>query len=104
MPATVTVDGVTYKVTAIANNAFAGNKKITKVTIGKYVKTIGKKAFQGCSALKNMVVKTNNLKTVGKNALKGTNKKLFIKVPSKKLKNYKKYFKGKGNKKVKVKK
>ena len=51
-----------------------------------------------------MVVKTNNLKTVGKNALKGTNKKLFIKVPSKKLKNYKKYFKGKGNKKVKVKK
>ena len=104
IPATVTVDGVTYKVTAIANSAFAGNKKITKVTIGKYVKTIGKKAFQGCSALKNMVVKTNNLKTVGKDALKGTNKKLVIKVPSKKLKNYKKYFKGKGNKKVKVKK
>lgn len=34
----------------------------------------------------------------------GTNKKLAIKVPSKKLSVYKKYFKGKGNTKITVKK
>lgn len=35
IPATVTVNGIAYKVTGIAANAFANNKKITKVTIGK---------------------------------------------------------------------
>ena len=41
VPASVTVGGKTYKVTAIAKNALKGNKKITKVTIGKNVKKIG---------------------------------------------------------------
>ena len=45
IPATVTIDGVTYKVTSVAANAFKGNKKITKVTIGKYIEKIGKNAF-----------------------------------------------------------
>ena len=35
IPASVTVDGVVYKVTKIADNAFKGNKKLTTVTIGK---------------------------------------------------------------------
>ncbi|MCD7797755.1 MAG: leucine-rich repeat domain-containing protein [Clostridiales bacterium] len=32
----------------MANNAFSGKSKLTKVTIGKNVKKIGKKAFYKC--------------------------------------------------------
>ncbi len=54
IPDSVTVNGTTYKVTEIAANAFKGQKKVTKVTIGKNVKTIGKNAFYGCTGLKTV--------------------------------------------------
>ncbi len=44
---TVTYAGNTFKVTAIAKNAFKGYSSATKVTIGKNVKKIGKNAFKG---------------------------------------------------------
>lgn len=103
IPHTISIGGISYKVTAIGNDALKENKKLTKVTIGKNIATIGKNAFKNCSALKNIVVKTDKLKTVGSNALTGTNKKLVIQVSSKKLSVYKKYFKGKGNTKITVK-
>jgi len=52
----VTMDGITYKITAIETNAFKNNKKITKVTIGKNVTSIGKNAFSGCSKLKTVKI------------------------------------------------
>ena len=129
IPATVTVDNVTYKVTGIANKAFSGDKKVKKVTIGKNVTTIGdkafckctaltqvtvpasvnkigKEAFSGCKKLTKITLKTTKLtkNSIGKNALKGTNKKLVVKAPKRKVAAYKKYFKNKGNKNVKVKK
>lgn len=45
IPASVTVDGVAYKVTKVADNAFKGNKKLTTVTIGSNVTSIGKMHF-----------------------------------------------------------
>ena len=54
IPATVTINGITYKITAIEANAFKNNKKITKITIGKNVTSIGKNAFSGCSKLKTL--------------------------------------------------
>ena len=63
VPAAVTVNGVTYKVTSIKSNAFKGNKKITKVTIGKNVETIGKNAFSGCTKLKTVSMGAN-VKTI----------------------------------------
>lgn len=54
IPDKVTIDGITYKVTAISTNAFKNNKKITRVTIGKNVTSIGKNAFSGCSKLKTL--------------------------------------------------
>lgn len=130
IPDSVTVDGVTYKVTSIADNAFAKNKKITKVIIGKNVISIGKNALRNCSKLKIVEVKSTILnrigantfrgdkklskitlkttrltkKSIGKNALKGTNKKLVVKIPKKMVSKYKAYFKGKGNKTIQVKK
>ena len=107
IPATVTIDGITYNVTGIAKNAFKGCSKLKSVTIGKNVETIGAKAFYGCKKLKTITIKTTKLtsKTVGKNAFKGTVKNAKVKVPKKSLKVYKKFFYKKGlNKKAKIKK
>ena len=106
VPSTVTIDGVTYKVTAIADNAFKNNKKVTKVVIPSNIITIGKNAFSGCSKLKTIQIKSTKLtsKSISKNAFKGISKKVTIKVPKKKLKAYKKLFRKKGlSKKVKMK-
>lgn len=100
IPAEITVNGVKYKVTAIADKAFMANKKLTQVVIGKNVKTIGKSAFEKCGKLKTINVKGTAVKKVGKNALKGIQAKCRIKVPKKKLNAYKKIFRGKGQKKT----
>ena len=106
IPATVKVNGVSYKVTSIAKNAFKNNKKLKKVTIGANITSIGANAFSGCKSLKNVVVKSKSLKKVGKNAFKGIQKKAVFKVPAKKLKAYKKLFGSKAGvkKSMKIKK
>ena len=106
IPATIKVKGVTYKVTKIADNCFRNNKKITKITIGKNIVSIGKNAFYGCKKLKTITIRSKKLtsKTVSKNAFKGLTKITTIKVPRKKLTAYKKLLKKKGlSSKVKVK-
>ncbi|MBQ4057653.1 MAG: leucine-rich repeat protein [Lachnospiraceae bacterium] len=130
IPDQVMIEGVSYKVTSISDNAFANNKKVTKIVIGKNVTSIGKSAFKKCTNLKTVEIKSTKLdkiganafygakkltkitlkstkltkKSIGKNALKGTNEKLVIKVPKSKVKKYKTYLKNKGNKTVTVKK
>ena len=126
---TVTINGVEYKVTSIAKNAFKNNKQVTAVSIGKNVTSIGDNAFAGCSELKKVTI-AENMVSIGKNAFKGCKKlktitiksgkltkksirkgafkgissKTVIKVPKKKLKAYKKLFRQKGlSKKVKMK-
>ena len=78
IPATVKVKGVTYKVTAVSDKAFKGNKKLTTVTIGSNVTKIGKEAFSGCKNLKKITVTAGKLKTISKNAFKGIDKKATI--------------------------
>ena len=105
IPATITVKGMKYQVTAVSKDAFKNNKKVTQVTIDKNVKNIGKNAFYGYKNLKKVIIKTTKLtkKTVGKNAFKGIHKKATIKVPKKKLDAYKKILKNAGiSKSVKV--
>ena len=121
IPDTVKVDGTTYKVTSVAANAFSGNKKITKVTMGSNIKTVGEKAFYkctsltkinipsrvkkidkqafyGCKSLKSITIKTTKLndKNVGSNVFKGIYSKATIKVPKSKLNSYKKILRAKG--------
>ncbi len=121
IPDTVTIDGISFKVTSIAANALKNNKKITKVIIGKNVTEIGTRAFSGCTKLKNVTIGKNvkiihteafkgcrNLKNItiqstklaliGNNILKGIHPKAKIKVPAKKLKNYQVKLKKKGQK------
>ncbi len=98
VPATVKINGYTFQVTAIGNNAFSGCTKLKSVKIGSKVTSIGKQAFNGCKALTSMTISTNALKTVGSSALKGISAKAVIKVPAAKLSAYQKLLKGKGQK------
>ena len=118
VPSEVTIDGVTYKVTSIAGNAFKGTKKIKKIVIGSNITsigknafagctsltsiTIGKNAFTGCKKLKSITIKTKKLttKTVKKGAFNGISKKVVVKVPKSKYKTYKKLLPAKGLKKA----
>ena len=72
--------------------------KLTTLTIGKNVKTIGKNAFSGCKKLKTITLKTSLLtaKTVGANAFKNIYKKATFKCPKKKVSEYKKLLIKKG--------
>lgn len=85
-------DGKTYKVTTISNSAFAGCKKLKKVTIGKNVKKLGKNLFKGDKKLKKIIIKTKVLKkgSVNKKAFSGVSKKVKVTVPSSVYKKYKK--------------
>lgn len=73
IPSTVKINGITYKVTSIAANAFANNKKLTKVTMGSYVKTIGSKAFYKCTKLKTVKI-GKSVTTIGASAFCGCTK------------------------------
>ena len=96
IPNNITKDGVSYRVTSIAANAFKNNKKVTKVVIGGNVQKIGANAFSGCKKLKSVSTKSMltsigakafskctaltgidlpyNLKSVGKQAFLGCSK------------------------------
>lgn len=56
IPATVQINGKSYKVTSIAASAFKKQTKLKTVKIGKNVKTIGKEAFSGDTALTTVTI------------------------------------------------
>ena len=106
VPDTIKINGVTYKVTSIAKNAFKNNKKLKTVTVGKNVSKMGANVFTGCKKLKTITIKSTKLtaKTLSKSTFKRITKATTIKVPKKKLSTYKKLFKNSGlSAKVKVK-
>ena len=80
IPATVKVKGVTYKVTEISDRAFKGNKKLTTVTIGSNVTTIGIGAFYGCKNLKKITVTAGKHTTINRSVFKGIKKNATITV------------------------
>ncbi len=98
IPETVVINGETYKITHIDENAFKGNKTVTTVTIGSNIQSIGKNAFKGCKRLKTIIIQSKklNMKKISKKAFKGISKKTVIKVPKKKLVAYRKLLKKKG--------
>lgn len=128
IPTTITIGGITRRVTAIGKNAFRnsniksiiigknvktigkqafyGCKKLKSVTIGKSVNKIGAKAFYGCSKLKTLTIKSTKLtsKKVGSKAFGKTPKRMTVKIPKKKFKAYKSMLVKKGvSKKAKFK-
>ena len=70
IPSTITVNGVTYKVKAIGNNAFAtfsGTREIKSLTISEGIESIGDKAFYWCSGFEHLVI-PEGVKTIGSDA------------------------------------
>lgn len=93
VPATVKIDGKTYKVTAIAANAFKNHTKVTSVTIGSNVTSIGKNAFKGAKKCTTIVIKSDKLtKKALKSCLSGSSVKT-VKLTGDAKKMYKKYVK-----------
>ncbi len=72
IPATVTADGFSFKVTAIAKNAFQKNNSLKSITIGSNVTNIGSKAFFNCKKLSKVTFKAKAAPKIGKQAFKET--------------------------------
>ena len=106
IPDTVTLsDGTVAEVTNISAKAFKGNTQMTKVILGKNVKSIGKEAFRGCKNLKSITIKSKKLtyKNVGNKAFSAIPNTAKIKVPKSRLAAYKKLLNRKGlSKKAKI--
>ena len=66
IPDDITVNGKKYPVTAVADKAFQ-NMNVTGVTLGGSLKSIGESAFAGCRKLKKITIKGNVTK-IGKKA------------------------------------
>ena len=84
IPKTTTVDGKTYIVTSIADNAFKNNDKIESLIIGDNIISIGENAFAGCENLETIVI-GSNVEIIGKNAFDKTNSLRILKIKSDKL-------------------
>ncbi|WP_051208991.1 Ig-like domain-containing protein [Butyrivibrio sp. WCD3002] len=112
VPDAITVDGIQYEVTAIADNAFKNNTKLKKIKIGSNITVIGKNAFSGCKNLKSVTIpakveiigakafykckslssvkiKSKIISSIGKNAFSKIGKNAKISVPKDKRKDYK---------------
>lgn len=67
MPATIKINGYTYRVTGIGKKAFQDNKYLKKITISKYVTGIGTYAFKGCKKLTTITL-PQSVQTIGDGA------------------------------------
>lgn len=67
VPNTVTLNGLPYKVTAVAAKAFQGNANMKKAVIGKYVLKLGANSFYNCKKLTTVVL-GSGLTWIGKKA------------------------------------
>ena len=89
----ITVDGKTYYVSGIMDNACRNNKKIRSVTIGPSVDYIGKKAFYNCRNLGKVTIKANEHLTIRELAFKKIKKGASIKIKGVKGRTKKELFK-----------
>ncbi len=90
IPATVTANDKTYKVTAIAARACKGMTKLKSLTIGSNVAQIGKMAFDGDEKLTTLILQTKKLTAskIGANAFKGLSPKVKVSCPGSVKKTY----------------
>ena len=82
IPETIQINGKDFAVTEIAADAFKNNKKLTKVTMPKNIKVIGKNAFQNCSALKTVTI-GSSVTTIGDGAFQGCSRLTKVTIPAK---------------------
>ena len=116
IPASIKYKGVKFEIADIAKNAFANNKKITRVTIKADLDTIGENAFSGCEGmtrvdlvgdittigrkafykckkLSQIYITTDSIEEVGSKAFSKIKQAVAIKVPKGMKKDYTTLFK-----------
>ncbi|MFC6323027.1 leucine-rich repeat protein [Companilactobacillus baiquanensis] len=67
LPPTVTINGVTYNVTAVGDNAFQFNNNLTSITFNDGLTSIGKEAFYSNENLTSVIF-NNGLESIGEGA------------------------------------
>ncbi len=67
IPGEIIINGITFDVATIEDNAFANCTYITGINIDNGVKTIGQSAFNGCNAITNVIL-PESVETIGKSA------------------------------------
>lgn len=82
IPDEIVINGVTYEVTSIAECAFEGKTKITKVVIGENVTLIGTEAFSKCKNLRSITI-GGNVTQIGAKAFYNCSKMTKITIPEK---------------------
>lgn len=82
IPETVTVYGVTYKVTSIGEGAFEDDRNVTRIIMGNNITNIERNAFKGCSELTSIII-GNNVTQIGDKAFYKCKKLTKITIPSK---------------------
>lgn len=78
---TIEINGQTYQVTGIADEAFKGNQEITSVTIPDGITTIGDNAFEGCTGL--VVINIGkDIQSIGNKAFSNVGTTSFVRTRS----------------------
>ena len=81
IPDAVIKDGIRYLVTGIDKKAAQNNKKLSSLTIGACITTIGSDAFNGCTGLKSIKVNSGVISKLGKNSFSKLPSKAKLRVP-----------------------
>ena len=81
IPESVTIDGVTYRVTNIGGSAFNGCHGLTGIEIPKSVASIGDYAFCGCTGLTSIEI-PNSVTSIGDCAFSECSGLTSIKIPN----------------------
>ena len=88
VPASVTIGGEKFKVSAVGANAFSMCPALVSVKLGKNIRTIGCKAFYKCSKLSDVTISSRRVARIGKNAFSGIKSTAVLKLPKKKYTSY----------------
>ena len=72
VPASVSYEGKTYAVTAVANSAFYDCNQLTSISLPECVTSIGEYAFQNCSSLTSITI-PEAVTSIGVRAFSGCN-------------------------------
>jgi hypothetical protein len=80
IPSNIEIDGKTYYVTDISDNAFIDRKDLTIIIIPDTVTNIGYRAFSGCSSLVSIIVGKSVI-TIGSEAFSNCSSLVSIKLP-----------------------
>ncbi len=99
IPGTIKENGVTYKVTVIGQSSFENKTALTQIVIGENVKRIGINAFNGCTSVRLVRIKSKKITKIGDNAFFGIKNRSTVYTFASKQSAYKKLLNVSGLKK-----